>query len=40
MKKYQSPSCELLLLSNDVLMVSDENEMALDKLVDILNFKN
>ena len=33
MKKfYEVPLCELLLLSSDVLMASDENELALDKL--------
>jgi hypothetical protein len=32
MKKYVAPLCEVLVLSSDVLMASDENELAIDKL--------
>ena len=35
MKPYQSPAAELLVLSADPLMGSDENELAIDKLADI-----
>lgn len=37
MKKYAAPLCEILLLSTDVLMTSDENELALDKLSSIFD---
>lgn len=37
MKKYEAPLCEILLLSTDVLMVSDENELNLDKLSGIFD---
>ena len=40
MKKYQAPSCELLVLTADVLMASDDNELALDDLTSILNIFN
>ena len=32
MKKYEAPLCEVLVLTSDVLMASDENELAIDKL--------
>ena len=38
MKKYQAPSCELLVLTADVLMASDDNELAIDKLSSIFDF--
>lgn len=37
MKKYEAPLCEVLVLTSDVLMASDENEMALDKLSSIFD---
>ena len=37
MKKYVAPAAELLLLSTDVLMASDENELAIDKLGSIFD---
>ena len=38
MKKYEAPICSLLLLSADVLMASDENEMLFDDFKDLLKF--
>ena len=38
MKTYEAPVAELLLLSADVLMASDENELAIDKLSSIFDF--
>jgi hypothetical protein len=38
MKQYESPLCELVVLSTDVLMASDENELAIDKLSSIFDF--
>lgn len=38
MKTYEAPICELLVLSTDVLMASDENELAIDKLSSIFDF--
>jgi hypothetical protein len=38
MKKYEAPLCEILVLNADVLMASDENELAIDKLFSIFNF--
>lgn len=32
MKKYTAPQWEAVLLSADVLMASNENELALDRL--------
>ena len=37
MKRYEAPLCEILLLSTDVLMVSDENELTIDKLSGIFD---
>ena len=37
MKTYEAPAAELLLLSSDVLMASDDNELAIDKLGSIFN---
>jgi hypothetical protein len=38
MKKYEAPICEVLVLTSDVLMTSDENELAIDKLSSIFDF--
>ena len=38
MKIYEAPLAELLVLSSDVLMASDENELAIDKLSSIFDF--
>jgi hypothetical protein len=38
MKTYIAPAAELLLLSAEVLMASDENELAIDKLSSIFDF--
>lgn len=38
MKTYETPVCQLVLLSSDVLMASDENELAIDKLSSIFDF--
>lgn len=38
MKAYEAPLCELVVLSSDILMVSDENELAIDKLSSIFDF--
>ena len=35
--KYEAPTCELLLLTSDILMGSDENELEIDKLSSIFN---
>ena len=35
MKKYEAPLLSVLVLSSDVLMASDENELAIDKLSSI-----
>ena len=37
MKHYMSPAATLVLLTSDLLMVSDENELAIDKLLDIFD---
>ncbi len=37
MKKYEAPLCEVLVLTSDVLMASDENELAIDKLGSIFD---
>ena len=37
MKKYIAPAAQLVLLSSDVLMASDENELAIDKLSSIFD---
>ena len=37
MKKYEAPLCEVFVLSADVLMASDDNELAIDKLGSIFN---
>jgi hypothetical protein len=36
-KPYEAPLCELLVPAADVLMASDENELAIDKLFSIFN---
>ena len=38
MKTYETPVCRLVLLSSDLLMASDENELAIDKLLSIFGF--
>ena len=38
MKKYEAPICEVLVLTSNVLMASDENELAIDKLSSIFDF--
>jgi hypothetical protein len=35
---YQAPKAEIILLSADLLMASDENELAIDKLSSIFDF--
>lgn len=35
MKQYQAPAAQLYLLGDDILMASDENETAIDKIFDI-----
>ena len=37
MKKYEAPSLTLLVLSTDVLMTSDENELSIDPLSGIFD---
>ena len=37
MKHYMAPVATLLLLTSDLLLASDENELALDTLFDIFN---
>ncbi len=37
MKAYEAPIAQLLLLSSDLLMASDENELAIDKLGSIFD---
>ncbi len=37
MKKYEAPLFEILVLTSDVLMASDENELAIDKLGSIFD---
>ena len=37
MKVYEAPIAQLLLLSSDLLMASDENELAIDKLGSIFD---
>lgn len=39
MKQYQAPLCELVLLTPDVIMGSDENELAMNSLHDIFNLR-
>ena len=38
MKKYESPVWQLILLSAEPLMASDDNELAIDKLASIFGF--
>ena len=38
MKTYETPTWQLILLPTDLLMVSDENELAIDKLSSIFDF--
>ena len=35
---YETPNVEILLFSNDFVMMSDENELAIDKLSSIFDF--
>jgi hypothetical protein len=37
MKSYQSPVVQILLLSTDILLASDENELAIDRLSGIFD---
>lgn len=37
MKVYEAPIAQILLLSSDLLMASDENELAIDKLGSIFD---
>lgn len=37
MKMYETPLCELILLTPDVIMGSDENELAMSPLSDLFN---
>ena len=37
MKPYQSPVIQILLLSTDMLLASDENELAIDQLSGIFD---
>lgn len=37
MKVYEAPLAQILLLSSDLLMASDENELAIDKLGSIFD---
>lgn len=37
MKKYEMPTVVLLLFSSDLLLASDENELAIDKLASIFD---
>ena len=39
MKKYEMPTVVLLLFSSDLLLASDENELAIDKLASIFDLK-
>jgi hypothetical protein len=36
--RYEAPNAEIILLSADLLMASDENELAIDKLSSIFDF--
>lgn len=37
MKHYTAPTATLVLLTTDLLLASDENELAIDKLLDIFD---
>lgn len=37
MKKYEAPSWNVLVLTTNVLMVTDENELLYDDLSSLLN---
>lgn len=38
MMTYEAPLCEILIFPADLLMASDENELAIDKLSSIFDF--
>ena len=38
MKPYETPTWQLIALSSDLLVASDENELAIDKLSSIFDF--
>jgi hypothetical protein len=40
MKRYEAPLCEVLVLSSDVLMASNENELVVDTLSDAFHVEN
>ena len=40
MKRYVAPLCEVLVLTSDVLMASNENELVVDTLSDVFVVEN